>query len=131
MVAAIAFAVDTQDDDEEVVVPPPAGEVTIVFAQPQGSKRLWQTHNADMQCAVQVMVSHMRQLLVAHSGYEVKMEMDTFLCAFQNPVDALHWAVQLQAELPTLPWPKGVTEDGEVSHLSPVTQVSTQLPAHA
>ncbi|MCB9674594.1 MAG: protein kinase [Alphaproteobacteria bacterium] len=82
----------------------PVGRVTLVFTDIQGSTQLWE---ADPEVARTSLAAHdavMRKALHQHGGYEVKTEGDAFMVAFESPVSALRFCVQVQLELHRHPW---------------------------
>jgi class 3 adenylate cyclase len=86
---------------------PPLADVTFVFTEVNGAKELW----ADLPERVMVAASAshndvLRYNLLQLGGYEVKVQRDAFLVAFDNPVDALCWTAAVQLQLLSVKWPE-------------------------
>lgn len=115
---------DDDDDDNSVVtmkralrtsfvnvaksLSPPKGNVTIVYTDVQGSTLLWESCPSAMQKAQDIHDTIMRQCYSNHKGYEISTEGDSFNIAFQHPVDALAFALQVQIKLYKADWPREI-----------------------
>lgn len=86
----------------------PEGDVTIVYTDIQGSTSLWEMCPSAMKEAQDIHDIIMRQCYTDHQGYEITTEGDAFNLAFQNPVDALAFALQAQLKLYKAKWPEGI-----------------------
>jgi YVTN family beta-propeller protein len=87
---------------------PPTGAVTFLFTDIEGSTRLVKQLR-DRYGAV--LADHQRLLraaFVAHGGYEVDTQGDSFFVAFASARDALLAAVEGQLALLSHAWPDGV-----------------------
>mmetsp|Transcript_16726 Transcript_16726/g.46744 ORF Transcript_16726/g.46744 Transcript_16726/m.46744 type:complete len:1275 (-) Transcript_16726:82-3906(-) len=85
---------------------PSARGVTIVFAWADQLKEVRNWSEKMGAVASDLFVRLLQDLLVAHSGYKVECEHgSTFLLAFANPLQALHWALDVQLKLLEVEWP--------------------------
>eukprot|EP00756_Hemistasia_phaeocysticola_P012695 Hpha_TRINITY_DN15223_c4_g5::TRINITY_DN15223_c4_g5_i1::g.67162::m.67162 len=84
----------------------PTGCVTIVFTDIVGSTRLWELAPVTMAEALQQHNNIARELIAKHRGYEVKTIGDSFMIAFDDPVNAVLFAVHFQEELLAAEWPE-------------------------
>ena len=86
----------------------PTGAVTFLFTDIEGSTRLVK----QLRDRYGVVLAHHQRLLraafVAHGGYEVDTQGDSFFVAFASARDALLAAVEGQLALSSHPWPVGV-----------------------
>eukprot|EP01065_Artemidia_motanka_P010536 TRINITY_DN15598_c2_g1_i1.p1 TRINITY_DN15598_c2_g1~~TRINITY_DN15598_c2_g1_i1.p1 ORF type:complete len:717 (+),score=200.37 TRINITY_DN15598_c2_g1_i1:63-2153(+) len=88
----------------------PSGDVTIVFTDIQGSSQLWGSKTTAMQKALKLHNNLLRAKLQESGGYEVKTLGDAFMVAFQEPRQALVFALSVQQKLTELDWPKELLE---------------------
>ena len=90
-------------------MPIPSGEVTIVYTDIQGAASLWEAFPDDMIEAHDVYDIIMRRCCAEHNGYEIAFSESTFNLAFQNPTDALAFALEAQVKLyNSSSWPDGI-----------------------
>eukprot|EP01002_Notosolenus_urceolatus_P000726 NODE_117_length_2741_cov_20.323923_g93_i0.p1 GENE.NODE_117_length_2741_cov_20.323923_g93_i0~~NODE_117_length_2741_cov_20.323923_g93_i0.p1 ORF type:complete len:895 (+),score=243.84 NODE_117_length_2741_cov_20.323923_g93_i0:134-2686(+) len=83
----------------------PWGTLSLVFTDVMSSTQLWD-HHQDWMAQCQVLHDdYIRELILQHSGYEVKTVGDSFMVAFQNAVDAARFASALQEGLLRVKWP--------------------------
>src|ERR687894_2630507 len=86
----------------------PTGTVTFLFTDIEGSTRL--LHQLGDRYAG-VLAEHQRLLraaFIAHGGYEVDTQGDSFLVAFAQAEDAVAAAAEAQRALAGHEWPDGV-----------------------
>lgn len=88
----------------------PKGRIALVFTDVQGSTRLWEKAPTVMRSALQLHNDLFRRFLEELGGYEVKTEGDAFMVAFQDPVAAVRWCLDVQRSLVSLSWPPELTE---------------------
>eukprot|EP01064_Diplonema_japonicum_P006731 TRINITY_DN14563_c0_g2_i3.p1 TRINITY_DN14563_c0_g2~~TRINITY_DN14563_c0_g2_i3.p1 ORF type:complete len:1304 (+),score=337.22 TRINITY_DN14563_c0_g2_i3:34-3945(+) len=106
--------------DEPVAVLPPMGNVTLVFTDVQSSTLLWEEDPENMKKSLAVHNELFRKLIYKWGGYEVKTEGDAFMIAFSRTSVALHWAMDLQANLLQAEWPEELIRKTDL----PATKVS-------
>jgi class 3 adenylate cyclase len=87
-------------------VPPPVGNVTLCFTDVEGSTVQWEWDADSMAVAIRVHNDLMRTKLHEWGGYEVKTEGDAFMVAFEDPMTAVNWCLDLQESLLTAQWPE-------------------------
>lgn len=87
----------------------PKGRIALVFTDVQGSTRLWEKAPTVMRAALQLHNDLFRRFLEELGGYEVKTEGDAFMVAFQEPVEAVRWCLDVQRSLVSLDWPPELT----------------------
>lgn len=97
-----AYREDGIEEASEMQIP--TGEVTIVYADVKADN-LWETCPDAMQQAQDTYDIIMRRCYADHRGYEVSSGGVSFNLAFQNPVDALAFALQAQVKLYNASWP--------------------------
>ena len=96
----------TRDYDSKSV---PTGEVTIVYTDIQGAASLWEMFPDDMIEAHDVYDIIVRRCCAEHNGYEIDFSKSSFNLAFQNPIDALAFALEAQVKLyNSASWPDGI-----------------------
>lgn len=85
-------------------MPVPTGAVTFLFADIEGSTRLWETYPDDMPQAFQQQETLIRQAMANHGGYVYKMIGDAFQVAFSSAAEALEAAIEAQTRLHAAHW---------------------------
>eukprot|EP01062_Namystynia_karyoxenos_P062646 TRINITY_DN55524_c0_g1_i1.p1 TRINITY_DN55524_c0_g1~~TRINITY_DN55524_c0_g1_i1.p1 ORF type:complete len:1216 (+),score=223.01 TRINITY_DN55524_c0_g1_i1:71-3718(+) len=98
----------TEPDEElsSTTVPPPCGTAGVCFTDIIGSTALWEASPESMETAL---VEHNKVIRAAtrmHDGYEVKTIGDSFMLVFQDPVQAVLCALQIQTDLLDVQWPQ-------------------------
>jgi len=86
----------------------PTGAVTFLFTDIEGSTRLVKQLREDYAAVLADHRSLLRAAFVAHRGYEVDTQGDSFFVAFASARDALLAAVEGQKALLSHNWPDGV-----------------------
>jgi len=81
-------------------------ELTMVFTDVQGSTSLWEANPKAMERALRLHDATMRLNMSKHSGYEVTTEGDAFQVAFHDAFDAVHFCLDVQADLVNCQWPE-------------------------
>ncbi|KJE91038.1 leucine-rich repeat-containing protein 69 [Capsaspora owczarzaki ATCC 30864] len=99
----------------------PVGKVTLVFTDITNSLVLWELYENAMRQAVKDHNDLLRKLLRLHRGYEVKTEGEAFMVAFDNPMNALRWCLEVQLQLLEVPWPEDLlaTDDCKEIRIAP------------
>lgn len=87
----------------------PSGTVTIVFTDIEDSTALWEKHGDAFETCLARHNDILRELIAAHSGYEVKTEGDAFMVAFQRAGDAAAFTQQSQLRLDAETWPNEIS----------------------
>ena len=77
----------------------PSGVTTFLFTDIEGSTRLWDREHERMQVALARHDAIVRAVVDSHRGVVVKMSGDGAHAAFDDPIDALEAALQLQHAL--------------------------------
>ena len=83
---------------------------TVVFTDIQASTTLWARAPSAMVHALDLHHDIMRDVLAAHNGYEVKTIGDSFMIAFQSPLDAVRFSVAIQHALFVGKWSPSIDE---------------------
>ncbi|MBA3333879.1 MAG: hypothetical protein H0U30_07805 [Actinobacteria bacterium] len=86
----------------------PSGAVTFLFTDIEGSTRLVKLLRERYGEVLQEHQRLLREAFVAHRGYEVDTQGDSFFVAFASARDALLAAVEGQLALSSHSWPEGV-----------------------
>jgi YVTN family beta-propeller protein len=86
----------------------PSGAVTFLFTDIEGSTRLVKQLREQYGDVLHEHQRLLRAAFVAHGGYEVDTQGDSFFVAFSSARDALLAAVEGQLALLAHPWPDGV-----------------------
>jgi class 3 adenylate cyclase len=92
--------------------PAPSGDVSLAFTDVQGSTAFW---DEDPELMRKVLTAHdtiMRAVLTRHGGYEVKTEGDAFMVAFDTPLRAVQWCMDVQDAIDSQPWPQEMRDRG-------------------
>lgn len=79
-----------------------AAFATFLFTDIEGSTRLWEEHSERMRSAMARHDALLRQAVAGHSGQVVKMTGDGVHAIFDDPLDALEAAVDVQRGLTDL-----------------------------
>eukprot|EP01062_Namystynia_karyoxenos_P078587 TRINITY_DN8117_c0_g1_i3.p1 TRINITY_DN8117_c0_g1~~TRINITY_DN8117_c0_g1_i3.p1 ORF type:complete len:867 (+),score=168.21 TRINITY_DN8117_c0_g1_i3:86-2686(+) len=122
--SVLAIALDSSSDeggDTPAAPIPPSGQVALCFTDIIGSTALWQAAPEDMEIALTTHNRVIRKAARKHGGYEVKTIGDAFMLAFQDPIAATQFGVQVQEELLDAQWP----ESRELANVSPYWALST------
>ena len=82
----------------------PTGTVTFLFADLEGSTRLWDEHPEAMKAALARHDEILRAAVEARGGRVVKWTGDGCLASFGTAMDALVAAVEAQRGLGREPW---------------------------
>ena len=82
----------------------PTGTVTFLFTDLEGSTRLWEEHPEAMEPSLARHDAILRDAVVAHDGYVVKMRGDGAHAAFANATNAVHAARDAQRALVAEDW---------------------------
>eukprot|EP01062_Namystynia_karyoxenos_P015512 TRINITY_DN1561_c4_g1_i1.p1 TRINITY_DN1561_c4_g1~~TRINITY_DN1561_c4_g1_i1.p1 ORF type:complete len:1280 (+),score=257.36 TRINITY_DN1561_c4_g1_i1:475-3840(+) len=109
--------------DESASVPAPSGWVALCFTDIIGSTALWEASPEGMEEALNMHNKVIRNVFAKYGGYEVKTIGDSFMVAFQDPVNAMLFAVQVQEDLLDAQW----VDDLDLADASPYW--STRLDA--
>eukprot|EP01060_Flectonema_neradi_P006227 TRINITY_DN1416_c1_g2_i1.p1 TRINITY_DN1416_c1_g2~~TRINITY_DN1416_c1_g2_i1.p1 ORF type:complete len:1335 (+),score=230.35 TRINITY_DN1416_c1_g2_i1:100-4104(+) len=92
--------------------------VAIAFTDVDHSTSLWECCQRTMRESLSIHENILRSCLeVSDSGYEVKTIGDSFLCAFQNPSDAVSWAFAVQFALLNASWPPALLEPPMLNYI--------------
>eukprot|EP01062_Namystynia_karyoxenos_P039388 TRINITY_DN2863_c2_g1_i1.p1 TRINITY_DN2863_c2_g1~~TRINITY_DN2863_c2_g1_i1.p1 ORF type:complete len:1173 (+),score=170.48 TRINITY_DN2863_c2_g1_i1:99-3521(+) len=94
---------------------PPRGTVAICFTDIIASTTLWEASPEGMEEALSLHNNVVRRAMRQWSGYEVKTIGDSFMVAFDDPVNAVLFALQVQEDLLAAPWP----DDNALASASP------------
>ncbi|KAL7504233.1 hypothetical protein ACHAXN_002123 [Cyclotella atomus] len=87
----------------------PTGDLTIVCVDIQGSESLREELPHDWIEAQDVYDIIIRKSYADHDGYEISSRGSTFNLAFQDPIDALAFALEVQVKLYNYDsWPAGI-----------------------
>ncbi|CAN5184995.1 hypothetical protein BH20ACT13_BH20ACT13_20590 [soil metagenome] len=86
----------------------PSGAVTFLFTDIEGSTRLVKLLRERYGEVLQEHQRLLREAFVAHRGYEVDTQGDSFFVAFASARDALLAAVEGQLAVSSHSWPEGV-----------------------
>lgn len=86
------------------LVPPPQGTVSWVFTDVQDSTPLWEISPQVMQLALNMHNKLMRKKILEHKAYEIRTQGDSFVLAFQNPIDAANFCIDIQGQLMEVKW---------------------------
>lgn len=88
----------------------PRGLVTLVFTDIEASTNLWERKSSEMELALDLHNTVLREQLLLLGGYEVKTEGDSFMAAFGDTLAAVKWCLSVQERLMNLPWPEALLE---------------------
>ena len=88
---------------------------TIVFTDIQSSTNLWGRLKQRMGDAVEAHHRIIRHQIRKHRGYEIKTIGDSFMVAFTESSDALHFSAEVQTKL--FSWPGNENLDEEINAL--------------
>ncbi|MFL5685236.1 MAG: adenylate/guanylate cyclase domain-containing protein [Chloroflexota bacterium] len=88
---------------------PPTGTVTCLFSDIEGSTRIELAIGTGPYRELRERHRELlRDAFVAHDGYEVSTEGDSFFVIFRRPMDAVGAAVDAERAIETETWPDGV-----------------------
>ncbi|KAJ9467103.1 hypothetical protein DIPPA_50574 [Diplonema papillatum] len=107
------FLPDTLFDDVrsvasvETTISPPGtcGTATLVFADVEQAQALWNTAPDIFRRALKLFHKVLRDKVQKYDGYEVRTSGDSFMIAFESPLSAIRFAMQLQEALFVAVWP--------------------------
>jgi predicted ATPase/class 3 adenylate cyclase len=86
----------------------PRGTVTLLFSDIEGSTSLLEELGIERyESALELQRRAMREAIVAHDGFEVSCEADSFFVAFSSAAAAIEAAVAAQRALLGAEWPGG------------------------
>ncbi|CUF86777.1 guanylate cyclase-like protein, putative [Bodo saltans] len=128
----LVHVVEHSTRDNELAPKSSTTPMCIAFTDIQSSTALWARASDEMSDAVEQHHFLIRQILRVHSGYEVKTIGDSFMVAFQSPVDAMEFSLELQRQLYSNSWPREIDETyhdlaAEVSSTEPVLRPDPAL----
>ncbi len=83
---------------------PPSGNITFLFTDIEGSTRLSQEYADKMPAALLRHHEILDNAIESNNGFVFKTIGDAYCCAFENAVDALKAAVQIQKDLASEEW---------------------------
>ena len=86
----------------------PAGNITFLFTDIEGSTKLSQDFPEKLHVALERHNQILKEVLESNNGFIYDMIGDSFFCAFENAVDAVKAAVQIQTELKKEIWDEAV-----------------------
>ena len=86
----------------------PKGVVTFVAMCVEGAPVLWEQNPALYGDSLALLNQCLRAKLAQHGGYEVASEGDMFMSAFQDPIGAIRFALEIQTWSMGLPWAQGL-----------------------
>lgn len=90
--------------------------MAIVFSDITRAASLWEFNPSAMRDATVIHNNTLRTLLKKHRGYEVVFIRDrnngegSFCLAFQSPLDALEWCMDVQQALIKVEWPEALLD---------------------
>lgn len=82
----------------------PAGTITFIFTDIQGSTRLWEQYPEAMNTALARHDAILREAVLSHQGYVVKMRGDGIHAAFTTTQDAISAVLDAEHALRAEPW---------------------------
>ena len=83
----------------------PSGTIAFLFTDVEGSTRLWEEHDHDMDGALAAHDGILRDAIAAESGYVFSTQGDAFAAAFDSAAAAARAAVSIQRALAAHEWP--------------------------
>ncbi len=86
----------------------PSGIVTFLFTDIEGSTKLAQKHNDAYLSAMEKHHEILYEIIDSNNGFVFKIIGDAFCCAFDNAVDAVNAAVDVQIKLNSIEWKDAV-----------------------
>ena len=102
-----ARGVDRACDNRRVTAGevPPSGTVTFLFTDIEGSTRLWEHQEAEMEVALARHDEIMRSVIARHHGHVFSTAGDAFAAAFERASDAVAAVRDVQEHLGATAWP--------------------------
>ncbi|MGD9689258.1 MAG: adenylate/guanylate cyclase domain-containing protein [Phycisphaerales bacterium] len=88
----------------------PTGRVALVFTDIQGSTSLWEKLGDRFAPILELHNRLMREAIELNRGYEVKTVGDAFMIAFQDPLDAVKFAIDALESFGVMAWPEASGE---------------------
>ncbi|XP_066272402.1 uncharacterized protein [Branchiostoma lanceolatum] len=86
-------------------ISPPHGVVTFVAVQVKNVATIWESNSADTVIRAMNRYSDIvRRATRDFRGYEVEAEEESFLVAFQQPLDAVNWSLTVQLAMTDTKW---------------------------
>jgi predicted ATPase/class 3 adenylate cyclase len=86
----------------------PAGNITFLFTDIEGSTKLSQDFPEKLHVALERHNQILKEVMESYNGFIYDMIGDSFFCAFENAVDTVKAAVQIQTELKKEIWDEAV-----------------------
>lgn len=80
------------------------GNITFLFTDIEGSTRLWEAHREAMATALQRHDLLLRKAIEAHEGHVFKTVGDAFCVAFDNAIEAIQAALDIERSIDSEPW---------------------------
>ncbi len=77
----------------------PSGSVAFLFTDVESSTAMWERHGEEMAAALEVHDRVMRETVARHGGYVFTTAGDSFAVAFQEPLEAVAAALEIQQAL--------------------------------
>jgi class 3 adenylate cyclase len=84
--------------------PPRTAENTMVFCDVQSAAHLWETSHDIMKSQIQIYRALCREAMHRYNGYEVALVGDRFHFAFEGPIGATRFCLDLQVMLVEADW---------------------------
>lgn len=88
----------------------PTGRVALIFTDIQGSTSLWEKLGDRFAPILELHNRLMREAIEMNRGYEVKTVGDAFMVAFQDPLDAVKFSIDVQETFGVMAWPEASGE---------------------
>ena len=84
----------------------PSGTIAFLFTDVEGSTRLWDEHDGDMDHALGAHDQIVRQAIASEEGYVFSTQGDAFAAAFGSAPAAARAAESIQQQLASHDWPE-------------------------
>eukprot|EP00755_Sulcionema_specki_P016457 Sspe_Gene.62055::Locus_34637_Transcript_1_1_Confidence_1.000_Length_4962::g.62055::m.62055/K19511/PXDN, VPO1; peroxidase len=93
----------------------PRDDVAIVFTDCMTSLQLWANFPEEMPVCIEIMSTIFRRCASKCKGYEVKTIGESFMIAFDTPLDAVKFCLKSQEEMTDTQWPvnEALVADGK------------------
>ncbi len=128
----------------------PTGRVALIFTDIQGSTGLWEKLGDRFAPVLELHNRLMREAIETNRGFEVKTVGDAFMVAFQDPADAVRFAIDALESFDAMAWPASVGEllvrigvhtgdpivdvdprNGRVDYFGPMVNLSARIESAA
>lgn len=83
----------------------PSGTIAFLFTDVEGSTRLWDEHDDDMDRALEAHDQILHDAIAAEAGYVFSTQGDAFAAAFDSAAAAARAAASIQRALESHEWP--------------------------